>query len=47
MESTYDGVWAQQYFSIFKTHNFNDSIHFINQIPTSRRGEVCNKLAVG
>ncbi len=22
-------------------------MHFINQIPTSRRGEVCRKLAVG
>jgi hypothetical protein len=47
MESTIDGIYAQQYSSILKTYTHNDSIHFINQVPTERRGEVCSKLAVG
>ena len=47
IESTIDGILAQQYSSILKTNVFNSSVHWINQIPTTRRGEVCTKLAVG
>lgn len=47
IESTIDGIYAQQYSSILKTNTFNSSIHFISHIPTQRRGEVCSKLAVG
>lgn len=47
IESTIDGILAQQYSSIFKTNVFNSSVHWINQIPTTRRGESCTKLAVG
>jgi hypothetical protein len=38
IESTIDGIYAQQYGSLLKTNTFNSSIHFINQIPTQRRG---------
>ena len=38
IESSSDGIYAQQYASVFKTYNHNDSIHFINMIPTTRRG---------
>lgn len=38
IESTHDGIFAQQYYSLFKTYEHNDSIHYINQIPTTRLG---------
>jgi hypothetical protein len=47
IESTLDGIYAQQYGSLFKTNTYNSSINFISQIPTQRRSEVCSKLAVG
>jgi hypothetical protein len=47
IESTIDGIYAQQYGSLLKTNTFNSSIHWISNIPTQRRGEVCSKLAVG
>jgi len=47
IQSTLEGIYAQQYDSLFKTYTQNDSIHYINQIPVTRRGEVCSKLAVG
>lgn len=42
-----DGIYAQQYSSLFKSYVHNDSIHFINKIPTTVRGQVCSKLATG
>lgn len=47
IQSTSDGIYAQQYRSVFKTFNHNDSIHFINLVPTTLRGEICTKMAVG
>jgi hypothetical protein len=47
IQSTWDGIYAQTYYSIFKTYTHNDSIHFINMIPATRRGEPCTKLATG
>lgn len=47
IESTIDGIYAQQYSSLFKSYTHNDSIHFISKVPTTRIGEVCSKLATG
>ena len=45
LESTYNGVFAQQYDSVMKTYT-NDSIEYIAQIPTNMPGEPCVKIAV-
>lgn len=45
LESTYDGVFAQQYDSILKTY-LNDSIEYIVQLPTNMPGEPCTKIAL-
>lgn len=47
IESTINGIYAQQYSSLFKSYTHNDSIHFINKIPTTQMGEVCTKIAAG
>ena len=47
IESTLDGIYAQQYSSLLKSYTHNDSVHYISRIPTERQGEVCTKLAVG
>lgn len=38
IDSTIDGIYAQQYTSVFKTYTHNDSIHYISHIPTEKRG---------
>lgn len=40
-------MFAQQYSSIFKTFNHNDSVHYIVNIPTEGNYEVCNKISLG
>ena len=47
MESTDYGIYAQQYYGIFKSYTHNDSIHFVNNVPTEHIGEVCTKIATG
>ena len=44
MESTYTGIFAQQYNSYIKTWSHNDSIEYIQNIPTTSSGEVCSKI---
>lgn len=34
MHSTFSGIFGQQYHSIFKTHAHNDSLEYIQKIPT-------------
>ena len=38
IESNFDGIYAQQYSSYFKTFYNNDSIEYIQNIPTVHRG---------
>ena len=34
IESTADGIYAQQYSSLLKSHTYNDSINYISKVPT-------------
>ena len=44
MDSTFNGIFAQQYNSYLKTWMHNDSIQYIQNIPTTSPGEVCSKI---
>ena len=44
MDSTFNGIFAQQYNSYIKTWAHNDSIEYIQNIPTIYPGEVCSKI---
>lgn len=45
MESTWNGVFAQQFDAVMKTW-LNDSVQFVTQVPTNMDGEPCVKIAV-
>jgi hypothetical protein len=46
MESTFTGIYGQQYNSYLKTWAHNDSIEYIQNIPTPTPFEVCSKIVV-
>lgn len=46
LHSTFTGIFGQQFNSIFKTYEHNDSIQYIGKLPTGSMGEVCSKMAV-